>query len=310
MTIGNTSMKRIHISTTVLFMSILLALPAGAQSSQDGPAAQALFDRARALMDQGRAADACPKLEESQRLDPKSGTLLNLARCYEQVGKLASAWTKYLEAAPAAHAAGNLEREAVARERAGALVPRLSMLRVDIDPSLTGLQGLEVQKDGARVGSAQWGLELPADPGEHKLLARAPGYRSWETTVMVQGEGTVVRVAVPMLLVERGARPGLVLREPDAKPRGLGVQRMGAIVAGGVGLLGLGVGTYFGLDARTKQQAAEQNCTGSVCRNQTGLDTGKKARVSGDRSTIFMALGAAGVLTGVTLWFTAPDPEQ
>ena len=81
-------------------------------------------------MAQGKHADACPKLEESQRLDPGIGTQFNLAVCYEQVGRTASAWSTFLDVAGAARAAGQTEREKVARQRATALEPRLIRLTI------------------------------------------------------------------------------------------------------------------------------------------------------------------------------------
>src|SRR5439155_15265716 len=54
--------------------------------------AQALFEQARQDMKHGDYRAACPKLVESERIDPANGTLFNLMLCEEQLGKIASAW--------------------------------------------------------------------------------------------------------------------------------------------------------------------------------------------------------------------------
>ena len=81
----------------------VLATPAA--RAADTAAAQSLFSDARKLMLAGNFADACPKREESEKLDPGMGTLYNLGDCYEHVGKTASAWAAFDEVANEARAA-------------------------------------------------------------------------------------------------------------------------------------------------------------------------------------------------------------
>ena len=97
-----------------------LAFPATAwgQVPGDKAAAQALFDEAIKLIGSRSYGEACPKLEESERLDPAMGTRFQLAQCYEAVGRTASAWAGFLELADLARAAGQEAREKTARQRA------------------------------------------------------------------------------------------------------------------------------------------------------------------------------------------------
>ena len=60
-------------------------LPAHGASPADRAAAQALFEQGRDLMARDRAEEACPRFEESQRLDSGLGTQFHLATCYEAV---------------------------------------------------------------------------------------------------------------------------------------------------------------------------------------------------------------------------------
>lgn len=137
--------RRIRLDVACAAAAALVVLrspPVRAEDPGNAAAAQGLFDEARALMAAGQAAEACPKLEESQRLDPGSGTLMNLARCYEQTNRIATAWSTYqalsdkqdaaracqgtscssMQAAASgndAHAAGNITTVAVVVAAAG-----------------------------------------------------------------------------------------------------------------------------------------------------------------------------------------------
>lgn len=283
-------------------LCVAVAPVARAQTSSDSAAAQGLFDEAKALMAAGKAAEACPKFEESQRLDPGSGSLVNLAKCYEQTGRLASAWSKYLEAAGVAKAAGNSGRETGARELAAALAPRVSKLVLNVAEEAR-LPGLEITRDGSAVGSAQWGLGIPADAGQHTVVAKAPGHKEWTSVAVVEGEGTSTTVSVPKL--DEGA-PATTGAESERGSSGLGTQKTLALVAGGVGVVGIGIGTVFGLKTMSKQSDAEKYCNGTACRDARGVSAGNEAHAAGNIATIGVVVGAVGLAGGLTLWFTAP----
>ncbi len=177
-------------------LAISLALAAGAADARANPAAaQALFDEAKKLMAAGKLAEACPKFEESQKLDPGIGTQFNLASCYEQLGKTASAWSLFLEVAGAAKAAGQAEREKVARQRAAALEPKLARLSIAVPPE--GMPpDLAIARDGVPVGMAQWGTPVPIDPGRHEVTATAAGKPPFrmEIDITEPGESRAVTI--------------------------------------------------------------------------------------------------------------------
>jgi len=205
---------------TVLLLLLALCIVSQKAIAQTGDkaAAEALFDAGKQLLDEGRFTEACPKLAESQRLDPAPGTLLNLADCYEKAGMSASAWATWLEAAAAAKTAGQTKREELARQRASALKTRLVSVTITV-PESSRIPGLEIARDGVPVGLAMWATAVPVDPGTHAVVAHAPGRRTWQTAVTVVDGSQPVQVTVPILEKEQVAldRP-VVPAAPTAAP--------------------------------------------------------------------------------------------
>jgi hypothetical protein len=317
MTLRVLKRSRVRAYSTVLSV-LLVAASAHAQSSSSA-AAQGLFDQGKALMAAGKAAQACPKFEESQRLDPGSGTLINLALCYEQTKRIASAWSTYRDAAAAARASGNAERERGARDRAAALAPKVSKLVLDV-PDDARVPGLHIRRDGADVGDAQWGVPIPADDGSHSVSATAPGFRDWQTTVEVSAGGTTATVAIPKLEAAPGAEAEPTLGSaPHAAPdvsappqggeqgsSGLGGQRIGALALGGVGVAGVVVGSIFGVQAMSKHEDAKKTCAGTSCTTLEGVKAGNDAHSAANVSTIALIAGGVALAGGLALWLTAP----
>lgn len=175
------------------------ALLAGSDArAADDAVAQQLFDDAKKLIADGKWDKACPKLEESLRLSATAGTKFNLGDCYEHTGRTASAWAHFVSAATQTKMAGQKDREKAARDRAAALEPKLSRLAIVV-PVEGRPAGLEVKRDGELVGQAQWGEAVPVDPGEHAVVASAPGKRAWKAKVEVAGAGTTAKLSVPDL---------------------------------------------------------------------------------------------------------------
>lgn len=187
------------LRTVALTLSLLAPTAiANAQSDTKTAVADALYRQARDLMAAGKYADACPKFAESQRLDPATGTLLNLAACHEKQGKLATAWIEYSDALVAARRDQREDRVDYARERAAALEPRLSRLTLVLAAGAEEPE-LMIELDGASVGRAIIGAATPVDPGQHSVRASAPGKKPWTGTIVIAAEADQQTLTIPAL---------------------------------------------------------------------------------------------------------------
>jgi hypothetical protein len=303
----------------ILLVVLALALPrvaAADPSPLDKAAAQSLFEEGLRRMAQKDYAAACPKLEESQRLDPGMGTQYRLAECYEATGRTASAWAGFAEVADLAKAAGQGDREKLARQRAAALEPKLS--RLTITAAAPGTPGLELRRRDVVVGKGEWGVALPVDPGTYAVEAKAPGKKPWSGSVTVTGEGAQASLLVPALEdaptpvappappVAALPPPVVVSAPPPApEPSSGGWRRTVGIVGLGVGVAGLGTGVALGFVAKNQYDGAGAHCQGSVC-DASGKQTTDAARSLGDAATAVFVVGGVVAAAGVVLWLTAP----
>jgi hypothetical protein len=285
--------------------SVLCAGAAHAQSATDKAAAEALFREGRKLFDAGSYPAACAKLAESERLDPAPGTLLNLAGCYEKNGQTASAWATFKEAQSAAHLKGRADWEDLARTRASALEPNLSRLTITVTTTTASTDGLQVRRDGAAVGQAEWGTAIPVDPGAHVIDASALNRTPFHQSVDVAGGATSTTVTVPDLAIASGAGGAAGGGDEASNPGS--TQRIAGLVIAGAGVVGIGIGAVFGIVAMNKENTAlNSDCTGDKLCTQPGVQLGQDAQSAATASTIAFGLGAAAVAGGLVLYFLAP----
>jgi serine/threonine-protein kinase len=293
---------------------VLLSAPPASALDKPETSAEAtrLFEEGVAAMDQGRYAEACPKLFQSQQLAPSGGTLLNLAKCYEQNGQTASAWLRYEEAAERAEAAGKPDMVRLARAASRKLKPKVSTIVVSTrerEPSL------EIRHNGELLPSTELGTAMPVDPGDHVFEAVAAGKQSWRTTVRVPVQKAILQIEIPPLHPipppRRSAPPPPPAKvAPASADTDNGSQRAIGVVIGAAGIVGLGIGTYFGLSAKSKNDEASEHCRAENLCTARGLELDDEARDAATASTIAFIAGGALLTAGVVLFVTAPDGSR
>jgi hypothetical protein len=292
--------------------------PAAAQAQgKNKAAAEALFAEGRRLMGEQRTADACSKFEASQELDAGIGTLLHLANCYEKLGRLASAWATFKEAASLATVRGDGERERIALTRAGALEHRLPKVTFVV-PEAHRIAGLTVRIEGSVVPQGTWGTPLPIDPGQQRVEVRAPGRVAWSTSFQAARSNHKL-VEVPLL--ERASSPPS--RQVNARPIAArtdvahdsgsvgGTQRAVGLVLGGVGVAGLAAGSVLGLQAQDKKEDSLKECPRdqNLCTSR-GVELREEARDRARASNVAFAAGGSLLVGGVIIHLTSPkNPE-
>jgi hypothetical protein len=291
-------------------LALALVAPGARAEPADPVAAQALFDQGRAQMARGEYAEACPKLEESQRLSPAAGTAFNLAECWTHTGRLASAWSLFRDVEAEAQLAQQPARALVARRHADALAARLPhmLIRVQRPPD-----EIEVRRDGILVGRAQWDTEVPVDIGPHAVTAAAPGRKPWRGAVSVEAEAQTVTVLVPELEPEASmpaapSAPPLPLpppprtsevapapAPPPASPRTAAV----VVGAGGLALLAAS-GVTIAVAVSSYNSAGP--CTGTVCFTDAAVRQRDHARTLGDVASGLAIAGGVALAGGIVLW--------
>jgi hypothetical protein len=292
------------LAVTVLLVAIARSA-AAAPSPEDRAAAEVLFRDAKSLMSTKSWSKACRKLEESQRLDPQGGTLLNLAVCHAREGRTASAWVEFQEAADIAKSAHRKDRIRLAQRELEKLDKELARLTIEV-PKEARVAGLVLERDGVPVGEGGFGTAVPVDPGVPIALeARAPGYRNWTTELSVEPREQKT-IVVPKL--DKAPAPPPVPNTkpvPASKPHddGKSQQTLG-LVLGGAGLVAVGVGGYFGLRALSKKKATEDHCNGKLC-DADGVALNDQAKSAATISNVAFGVGLLAVGAGAYLYFSA-----
>jgi hypothetical protein len=319
---GRASVKRGRcpaVSALFALSSMLQGLPALAQElprSDAEAAAQVFFARGREAAQRGDAKVACENFAESLRLDVAVGTLFNLAKCEEDLGRLANAWQHIQEGINRMRSDDPRRRDALsALTKLDAHVPRLTIL----------LQGDgEVERNGVALSAFARTTPLPVNPGKQRVVVRLPGHEEavYEFEIAV-GEKKSVQVAaglpkkLPALSVQEASvertRDVSTLPDPVRAPvdvvlaprKASWVKPLG-FTLGGLGVVGLGVGGVAGAVTVGQSQIINRECDANNFCSDAGLRALDRSRTFGTLATISLLSGAALLLGGALLLWLGP----
>lgn len=257
----------------------------------------AKFNEGRALVKQEKWAEALEKFQDSANLKPGSGTLLNIGDCQEHLQKYASAVTSFEQARALAAEEKKPEREKEAADRATKLQPMISTVTIKAPADA------QLSIDGGAAGP---GAPVSVDGGAHTVRVEIKCKKPREIPITVGNKADTATVNIDVATLD----PDPACAPPPAP--GMSTERLLSYVAGGAGVVALGVGIGFGLSASSKEGDLEDMCPSypSHCsRSQrTALeDKYDSASTSATISTIGF-IGAVALLAGgVVLYVISPE---
>jgi hypothetical protein len=302
--------------------SLVTCALVGAAFGDSTSRADQLFKSGKRLLAQKKYSEACRAFEESDRIDPGIGAKLNVAKCYQEWGKLATAWRWFVDAETMATSARDPRAKKI-RELVEAIEPSVPRLTVKAPPG-ADLAGVLIKLDGVALEPSGLGVEQRVDPGPHEVETTIAGVRQVKVVLVERGG-----VAEAVLDIPAASRPrdtaartstthartgpprdpvpaGEAARDPGRTRRlvGLGVAGAGVVAMGIAGLVTLGVrGDY--------RDALAAHCQGAtdMCDEQ-GLSITHSAAHSANIATVVTVGGLAAVAGGLIAYFTAPSATR
>lgn len=256
-------------------------------------------------------------------MEPNVATLTNLANCREKEGRLASAWSAFLQVeAQTRTDPKQATLNAAARKHAQALEPRLSYLTISVADD-SRIPDLVISRDSMIVDTVEWNSGIPIDSGEHVVSGKAPGHETWSTTLTIGvGERKSVNVPKFKILVDLAPKPGVtpplaaapppIVDTPEATA--FTTRRKIALGMAGTAVVVAGVSVAFGISAKGLRDDALARCPATSC----GIDDAAAAQALNDHgreralyANIGFGVAGAAAIGTVVLWFMgAPESPR
>jgi tetratricopeptide (TPR) repeat protein len=270
--------------------------------------ADALFKKGKKLLAEKKYAEACLAFEDSDRIDPGIGAKLNVARCYKEWGKLATAYRWFADAEQMAERAKD-ERAKQIQELVADLDPSVPRLTINV-PRDANTAGIVIRLDGVELSASALGVERRVDPGPHQIDAIVDGEKQTKVVPVERGASSDVTLDLPRRRLTGGA-PVQPAREPEPVADPYPLRRYLGLGTAGAGVVAIGIAEIVALRARGDyNRALSGHCNGATDQcDGDGVARTHSARHRANIATFVTLGGLVAVASGAFLYFTAPHPR-
>ncbi len=256
-------------------------------------------------------AAAFTKLDEAYRILRVPTLGFYTGHCLENLGRWVEAAERYQEVTNLALPERSPELHASAREDAAkaraALLPRIPRLRVTLEVKGESAAPRLVSLDGKTLAASLLESPIPLDPGEHVVAASQGDDRVEEKVTVVEGGDTEVVLTLVLRRPAPGPEPPRPLPPaPVAAPVDNSAIRTAGWVVLGVGGAALVGGVVTGALLLAESSSLDAECVDQTCLATADVDTFNALRPT---TTVLLAVGGAGVATGLLLALAFPDGE-
>ena len=170
------------------------ALPTRALADNTADEAGLRFDRGVAFYKARQYENALAEFFQSNRLVRNNNVILNIARCYEQLGRMEEAYRYYAEFL---EGAGEGQVRKIAEDGIARISPRVALLKVESSP--VGANIYIGRKDLGAHGVTPRTLALP--PGATKVILELPGHEDASRELTLTTGGQVETGAVELRFI-------------------------------------------------------------------------------------------------------------
>jgi hypothetical protein len=207
-----------------------------------------------------------------------------------------------------------------------------SVVPVATDEAGNDVANVRVSMDGALLLQKIEGSSVEVNPGSHTFTFEAAGGTRVDKQVVVSEGEKNKRISVSVARVGAQAAAPVSTTPPAPMPASSPASTVSAapatgfsatapsssdtssgplwktigLVTGGIGVVGLAIGTVFGLQASSEKNGAGCD-SNSHCPNAAAASKLKDAKNAADLSTVFFVIGGVLGAGGLAMWIFAPS---